>query len=133
MEFKDYYKILGVADDASEADVKRAYRKLARKYHPDVSDEPDAQAKFQEVGEAYEVLKDPEKRAAYDQIRAGGYDPESFSRQFGDREWQFRGGGFTGANSDAFSDFFNAIFGGGGGEDVFGGAEDIFSGAFGAG
>ena len=63
MEFKDYYKILGVSDKAETADIKKAYRKLARKYHPDVSKEADAEAKFKEVGEAYEVLGDPEKRA----------------------------------------------------------------------
>ena len=68
MQFKDYYQVLGVARDAGHDDIKRAYRKLARKYHPDVSKEPDAEARFKEVGEAYEVLKDPEKRAAYDQF-----------------------------------------------------------------
>ena len=59
MEFKDYYQILGLAQDATQHDIKRAYRKLARKYHPDVSKEPDAEERFKEVGEAYEVLKDP--------------------------------------------------------------------------
>ena len=68
MEYKDYYKVLGVDRDATQDDIKRAYRKLARKYHPDVSKEVDAEKKFKEVGEAYEVLKDPEKRAAYDQL-----------------------------------------------------------------
>ena len=62
MEYKDYYQIMGVARDATQEEIKRAYRKLARKYHPDVSNEPDAEARFKEVGEAYEVLKDPEKR-----------------------------------------------------------------------
>ncbi|MFU8822445.1 MAG: DnaJ domain-containing protein, partial [Gammaproteobacteria bacterium] len=70
MDFKDYYATLGVARTATADEVKRAYRKLARKYHPDVSKEPDAEARFKEVGEAYEVLKDPEKRAAYDQLGA---------------------------------------------------------------
>ena len=70
MEYKDYYAIMGVARDASADDIKRAYRKLARKYHPDVSKEPDAEARFKEVGEAYEVLRDPEKRAAYDRLGA---------------------------------------------------------------
>jgi curved DNA-binding protein len=64
MEYRDYYKIIGVERDATQDAIKRAYRKLARKYHPDVSKEPDAEARFKEVGEAYEVLKDPEKRAA---------------------------------------------------------------------
>src|ERR1700677_2397325 len=68
VEFKDYYKVMGVARDATEAQIKQAYRELARKYHPDVSKEKDAEARFKEVGEAYEVLKSPEKRAAYDQL-----------------------------------------------------------------
>ncbi|MFC6755059.1 DnaJ domain-containing protein, partial [Halorubrum tibetense] len=68
MEFKDYYQVLGVTPDASADDIKRAYRKLARKYHPDVSKEPDAEAQFKAVNEANEVLKDAEKRAAYDQL-----------------------------------------------------------------
>ena len=63
MEYKDYYKVLGVSRDVSQDDLKKAYRKLARKYHPDVSKEANAEAKFKEVGEAYEALKDPEKRA----------------------------------------------------------------------
>src|SRR3982074_3633602 len=71
MEFKDYYKVMGVARGATEAQIKQAYRKLARKYHPDVSKEKDAEARFKEVGEAYEVLKSPEKRAAYDQLGPG--------------------------------------------------------------
>jgi curved DNA-binding protein CbpA len=70
MDFKDYYATLGVSREASADEIKRAYRKLARKYHPDVSKEPDAEARFKEVGEAYEVLKDPEKRGAYDRLGA---------------------------------------------------------------
>ena len=68
MQFKDYYQTLGVARDASADDIKHAYRRLARKYHPDLNKEPEAEARFKEVGEAYEVLKDPEKRAAYDDV-----------------------------------------------------------------
>ena len=64
MEFKDYYKSMGLARDAAQDDIKRTYRKLSRKYHPDVSKEKDAEARFKEIGEAYEVLKDPERRAA---------------------------------------------------------------------
>ena len=78
MEFKDYYKVMGVARDATEAQIKQAYRKLARKYHPDVSKEKDAEARFKELGEAYEVLKTPEKRAAYDQLGRGPRPGESF-------------------------------------------------------
>ncbi|MEQ8206503.1 MAG: DnaJ domain-containing protein, partial [Woeseia sp.] len=70
MEYKDYYKVMGVKRDASQDEIKRAYRKLARKYHPDVSKESDAELRFKEVGEAYAVLKDPEKRTAYDQLGA---------------------------------------------------------------
>jgi curved DNA-binding protein len=66
MEYKDYYKILGVSRDADAAEIKKAYRTLARKYHPDVSKLANAEEKFKEVGEAYEVLKDAEKRAQYD-------------------------------------------------------------------
>ena len=73
MKYKDYYSVLGIDRKASAEDIKRAYRKLARKYHPDVSKEPDAEEKFKEVAEAYETLKDPEKRAAFD--RLGSYQP----------------------------------------------------------
>ena len=78
MEFKDYYKVMGVARDATEAQIKQAYRKLARKYHPDVSKEPNAEARFKEVGEAYEVLRSPEKRAAYDRLGSGPRPGEEF-------------------------------------------------------
>jgi curved DNA-binding protein len=114
MEYKDYYKIMGVARDASQDDIKRAYRKLARKYHPDVSKEPDAEAKFKELGEAYEVLKDPEKRQAYDQLGREWRHGQEFRPPPG---WE--GGGprthhreFTGAEAGRFSDFFESLFGG---------------------
>ncbi len=120
MEFKDYYKIMGVERDATQDQIKRAYRKLARKYHPDVSKEPDAEARFKEVGEAYEVLKDPEKRAAYDQLGANWKAGQEFHPP---PDWnagfEFSGGGFTGGDASAFSDFFETLFGrdftGGGG------------------
>jgi len=119
MEFKDYYKIMGVDRDATQDEIKRAYRKLARKYHPDVSKEPDAEARFKEVGEAYEVLKDPEKRAAYDQLGANWKAGQEFHPPPGwDAGFEFSGGGFTGGDTSAFSDFFEALFGRGG----FGGA-----------
>lgn len=114
MEFKDYYATLGVAKDATEDEIKRAYRKLARKYHPDVSKEPDAEERFKALGEAYEVLKDPEKRAAYDQLAAGGYrGGEEFRPPPGwDSGFEFRGGDFGDADAAQFSDFFESLFGG---------------------
>ena len=115
MEFKDYYTIMGVARDATQDEIKRAYRKLARKYHPDVSKEKDAEAKFKEVGEAYEVLGDAEKRAAYDQLGANWKQGQEFRPP---PDWntgfEFEGGGFTGGDSTEFSDFFESLFGRGG-------------------
>lgn len=115
MEYKDYYKILGLERDATQDDVKRAYRKLARKYHPDVSEEPDAEDRFKEVHEAYEVLKDPQKRAAYDRLGAGWQQGEDFRPPPDwDTGFEFSGGGFTGADAEHFSEFFESLFGGGG-------------------
>ncbi len=112
MEYKDYYKIMGVARDATQGEIKRAYRKLARKYHPDVSKEPDAEQRFKEVGEAYEVLKDPEKRAAYDQLGARWKAGQEFHPPPDwDAGFEFRGGGFTPGDASAFSDFFESLFG----------------------
>jgi len=79
MKFKDYYETLGVARGATEADIKSAYRKLARKYHPDVNKEKDAEERFKEVGEAYAVLKDTEKRAAYDQMGSNWKSGQDFT------------------------------------------------------
>jgi curved DNA-binding protein len=112
VEFKDYYKIMGVERDATQDEIKRAYRRLARKFHPDVSKEPDAEARFKEVGEAYEVLKDPQKRAAYDQVgsRADWQGGRDFSPPPDwDAGFEFSGGGYTDASE--FSDFFESLFG----------------------
>lgn len=112
MDFKDYYKIMGVERDASQDDIKRAYRKLARKYHPDVSKEADAEARFKDLGEAYAVLKDPEKRAAYDQLGANWKAGQDFQPPPDwDAGFEFSGGGPGGGDSAAFSDFFETLFG----------------------
>lgn len=112
MEFKDYYKIMGLKRDATQDEIKRTYRKLARKYHPDVSREADAEARFKEVGEAYEVLKDPEKRAAYDQLGANWKAGQEFHPPPNwDSGFEFSGGGFTGEGLGGFSDFFEQLFG----------------------
>lgn len=115
MEFKDYYKILGVEPDADTKAIKSAYRKLARKYHPDVSEQRDAEDRFKEVTEAYEVLGDAKKRAEYDELRQYGQAGEQFRPPPG---WESPGGfagGFSQQQFDGdFSDFFESIFGGGG-------------------
>ncbi|WP_363797227.1 DnaJ C-terminal domain-containing protein [Lysobacter firmicutimachus] len=119
MQFKDYYETLGLEPSAGEAEIKTAYRRLARKYHPDVSKEAGAEEKFKAVNEAYEALRDPQKRAAYDQLRARGYrpgdevqpPPGGFGGGYGgggvDFEEIFAGGGAGGG----FSDFFENLFG----------------------
>jgi curved DNA-binding protein len=114
MQYRDYYEVMGLARDASQDDIKRAYRKLARKYHPDVSKEADAEDRFKELGEAYEVLKDPEKRAAYDRMGPNWKAGQEFQPppgagpgfDFGDRD-------FAGDPAEAgeFSDFFEELFG----------------------
>ena len=112
MQFKDYYQTMGVARGATVDDIRRAYRKLARKYHPDVSKEPDAEARFKELGEAYEVLKDPEKRVAYDQMGSQWQAGQDFQPPPGwDAGFEF-GGADTGPGDGAeFSDFFETLFG----------------------
>jgi curved DNA-binding protein len=111
MEFKDYYATLGVDRSAGTDEVKRAYRKLARKYHPDVSKEPDAEARFKDVAEAYEVLGDPEKRAAYDDVgrRWQGGEQEFRPPPGWDTGFEFSGGGF--GDGVDHSEFFDALFG----------------------
>jgi curved DNA-binding protein len=117
MQFKDYYDTLGVKPDATDAEIKSAYRRLARKYHPDVSKESGAEEKFKSVNEAYEALKDSARRKAYDQLRAGGY-------RAGDEfrgpppNWQGEGNfDVNEGGGEDFSDFFESLFGrmGGGG------------------
>ena len=132
MQFQDYYKTLGVGRTATAADIKNAYRRLARKYHPDVSKVANAEARFKEVQEAYEVLKDPEKRAAYDQLGSDWKSGQSFRPPPGwGSDFEFSGrpggarrarhargarpratpeGGFEGGD---FSEFFSTLFGGG--------------------
>ena len=114
MEYKDYYKIMDVSKDATQDEIKRSYRKLARKFHPDVSKEKNAEVRFKEVGEAYEVLKDPKKRKAYDQLGAnwkagqeGFQPPPGWGAGF-----EFHTDGFTSnAGAAQFSDFFESLFG----------------------
>ena len=112
MEFKDYYDIIGVKRSATQDEIKRAYRKLARKYHPDISKEADAEIHFKELGEAYEVLKDPEKRTAYDQLGANWQNGQDFRPPPDwDQGFEFHGGGFTDTDAEQFSDFFESLFG----------------------
>ncbi|MGH8274846.1 MAG: DnaJ C-terminal domain-containing protein [Gammaproteobacteria bacterium] len=114
MEFKDYYKTMGVARNARQDEIKRAYRKLARKYHPDVSKEADAEEKFKEVAEAWEVLRDPEKRKAYDELGSGPQPGENFRPppDWSGRGFEFHTEGPSGGNASAFSDFFESLFSG---------------------
>lgn len=113
MEYKDYYQILGVKREASMADIKRAYQKLARKYHPDLNKDEGAEAHFKEINEAYHALKDPEKRKVYDQLGANWHQGDQFKPPPG---WSFQ---FTKSGMDqgdfvhqGFSNFFDFIFGG---------------------
>lgn len=134
MDYKDYYKIMGVARDAKQDEIKRAYRRLARKYHPDVSKEAHAEERFKELQEAYEVLKDTEKRAAYDQLGSQWRQGQQFTPP---PDWgkNFEFSGSFGEREDAgFSDFFSSLFGGagagaGGFRDHRGGARGGFAAA----
>ena len=141
MEYRDYYQIMGVARTATADEIKKSYRRLARKFHPDVSKEKDAEKRFKEVQEAYEVLKDPEKRAAYDQLGSDYKQGQQFRPP---PDWgsgfEFRGGPRQGRaragashteefeDAEGFSDFFSSLFGqrgfggGAGGGNPFGGA-----------
>jgi curved DNA-binding protein len=116
MEFKDYYKILNVESTASDDEIKKSYRRLARKFHPDVSKEKGAEEQFKAINEAYEVLKDKEKRSQYDQLKASGYRPGDNFRPppgatggAGGFQYDFNGVGGAGG----FSDFFESLFGAG--------------------
>ena len=112
MNYKDYYKVMGVERDASQDEIKRSYRKLARKYHPDVSKATDAEARFKEVGEAYAVLKDPEKRSAYDQLGEGLKAGQEFRPPPDwDAGFEFRGRGSASPETPDYSDFFASLFG----------------------
>jgi curved DNA-binding protein len=111
MQYKDYYAVLGVEKTATQDEIKRAYRKLARKYHPDVNKEPGAEGKFKEIGEANDVLSDVEKRAAYDQIGKGYQPGQDFTPPPGwDAGFEFSGAGSNAPPQD-FSDFFESLFG----------------------
>ena len=116
MQFKDYYDTLGVEATAGEAEIKTAYRRLARKYHPDVSKEKGAEERFKAINEAYEVLRDKDKRAAYDQLKSQGYRPgEEFRPPPGFGQGGFGNGGFhfdQDLGGGGFSDFFESLFGG---------------------
>jgi curved DNA-binding protein len=112
MEFKDYYATLQVERSASADEIKRAYRKLARKYHPDVSKDPQGEARFKEVAEAYEVLKDPEKRAAYDAVGQRRQAGQEFTPRPGwDSGFEFAGQEFGPQDGADHSDFFESLFG----------------------
>jgi curved DNA-binding protein len=119
VKFRDYYEVLGVDRAAKQEEIQRAYRKLARKFHPDVNKAPDAEDKFKELSEAYEVLKDPEKRQKYDQLGANWKDGQDFRPPPGwETHFDFgRGGGpgqteFHWGGTGGFSDFFETLFGG---------------------
>lgn len=112
MEFKDYYKVLGVERTASDDEIKKAFRRLARKHHPDISKAPDASARMQELNEAHEVLRDKERRAAYDRVGQGVQGGQAFHPPPGwDSGFEFSGGPEAFADAGAHSAFFEALFG----------------------
>ena len=114
MEFQDYYKTLGVGRQASSDEIKKAYRRLARKYHPDVSKEPDAESKFKQVAEAYEVLKDTDKRKMYDELGENWQSGQDFRPPPGwEQQPGARGSASYSTGFGDFSDFFEGLFGGG--------------------
>lgn len=124
MEYKDYYEILGVKRDATDAEIKSAYRKLARKFHPDVNKTKEAEGKFKDINEAYEVLGDKQKRQRYDSLGANWQGGQSYTPPPGFEDFGFGGGqgyqsfNFNGQNMGGFSDFFSSLFG-----DMMGGGE----------
>jgi len=112
MQFKDYYDILGVKPDASEAEIKTAYRRLARKYHPDVSKEKGAEERFKSINEAHEALRDPGRRASYDQLRARGFrSGQEYQPGPGQPGYGFDPREAFGDGGSGFSDFFESLFG----------------------
>lgn len=121
MQYQDYYRVLGVPRDAPAAEIKSAFRKLARKYHPDISKEADAEARMKEINEAYAVLSDAERRAAYDQLGANAQAGQEFRPPPGwDAGFEFSGDGFNARETADFSDFFAEMFGRMGGRQVAG-------------
>ncbi len=132
MEYKDYYEILGVKRDATDAEIKSAYRKLARKFHPDVNKTKEAEGKFKDINEAYEVLGDKQKRQRYDSLGANWQGGQSYTPPPGFENFGFGGGqgyqsfNFNGQNMGGFSDFFSSLFG----DMMGGGAQGMNFGGF---
>lgn len=128
MEYKDYYSILGLSKTASQDEIRKVYRRLAKKFHPDVNKAPDAEKKYKDINEAYEVLKDPEKRQKYDTLGSAWQNGDPFTPPPG---YGGRGMDFGTGNFEGFSDFFRTIFGGMGGgmPNGMGGMEDMFFGS----
>ena len=124
VQYKDYYQILGVSREATADEIKKAYRKLAKQYHPDVSKEANAEEKYKEINEAYEVLKDPDKRQKYDTLGMNWQNGQNFTPPPGWQHVNF-GGDFGG---EGFSDFFQTLFGGAGGfSDIFSGHSNFYN------